>query len=106
MPQDRPLVTPTVDESEVDRRYRVILSDLHDLLADHRELLTELDAVVSEMLAEADDRARMDAPLRIGADALPWEVFVPTVPQPLPVGQLEWSGTRPQPCTRRSGRFR
>ena len=59
---DRVLVMPPGDEGEVDRRYQAILQLLGDLLPDHGELLFELDAVVSELLAEADDRARLPGP--------------------------------------------
>ena len=106
MPHDRPIVSATLGESEVDRRYRAILRHLLDLLPDHDELLTELDAVVSELLAEADDRARTPAPLRIGGDIVTWEALAPTLPQPLPVDGLDESPQRIRPCTRRPGRPR
>jgi hypothetical protein len=106
MMQDRPLVSATVGESEVDRRYRAILRDLLDLVPDHVELLTELDAVVSELLAEADDRARTPVSLRIGGEGVPWEALAPTLPQPLPVDGLDGSPARIRSCTRRPGRPR
>jgi hypothetical protein len=103
MTMDRPLVSSTTGESEVDRRYRVILRDLHDLLADHEDLLTELDAVVSELLAEADDRARIPGVVHL-EDVLPWEALAPIPPPPLLVEGLSDSAASPRWCRRRPRR--
>ena len=59
--RDRALNALPSDESEVDRRYTTILRSLQALLPGHGALLDELDASVSEILAEADDRARRRA---------------------------------------------
>jgi hypothetical protein len=101
MTQDRPLVASATGESEVDRRYQAILRDLLDLLPDHDDLLTELDAVVSELLAEADDRARTPSPARIRTEEPAWEAFAPVLPPPAPIdGPPEVVG-RSRPCTQR-----
>jgi hypothetical protein len=60
--QDWATVAPLPDESEVERRYAMILRSLQALLPGHGALLDELDASVSELLAEADDRARVAVP--------------------------------------------
>jgi hypothetical protein len=101
MTQDRLSATSATGESEVDRRYKAILRDLLDLLPDHPDLLGELDAVVSEMLAEADDRARSPEPTRLRTDQLDWEEFEPVLP-PLPQvdGPGDWT-IRPRACHRR-----
>jgi hypothetical protein len=107
MTMDRPLVSSTTGESEVDRRYRAILRDLRVLLADHEDLLTELDAVVSELLAEADDRARIPCVVHLGDDVLPWEALAPILPPPLPVEGPTSSAISPlRSCRRRPRRSR
>ncbi len=60
--RDWALIALPSDESEVERRYTTILRSLQALLPGHGALLDELDASVSELLAEADDRARLGGP--------------------------------------------
>jgi len=60
--RDQAMTVPSNNESEVEHRYAALLGQLESLLPEHAELLDELDAVVSELLAEADDRARASAP--------------------------------------------
>jgi hypothetical protein len=100
---DRRIVSATAGESEVDRRYRAILRHLLDLLPDHDELLTELDAVVSELLAEADDRARTPAAVRVGGEVFGWEALTPTLPRSLTVDGLDQPSPRIRSCNRRPG---
>jgi hypothetical protein len=69
--RDWALIALPSDESEVERRYTTILRSLQALLPGHGALLDELDASVSELLAEADDRARLSGPDPVPATDLP-----------------------------------
>ena len=63
MPQtEGPAAVLLDDEGDVDRRYESIMHALESLIPDHRDVLLELDGVVSELLALADDRARVPGP--------------------------------------------
>jgi hypothetical protein len=86
-------IVASSDQSEVELRYTTILHSLKALLPGHAALIDELDASVSELLAEADDRARIPAAVQDAPGAI--AAAQPATGRPTP------AATRPR--TRRGG---